>query len=91
MMAFSYDASALEKDLNWVRFRVGDTDSTDAQLDDAEITALISLHQSRELAAVASARAIAAKYARFGAMKEAEAFTLLADTIEREIVPGYLL
>lgn len=90
-MAWSYNSAAMEVDLNWVRFKVGDTDSSDQLLQDEEMTSLISLHQSRELGAVAAARAIAAKYARFGAMKETEAFSLLADKLEDEVIPGYLL
>lgn len=87
----SYNSAELEKDLNWVRFRIGDTDTTDEQLADTEIQSLISLHPSRVHAAAAAARAIAAKYSRFGATDEAEVFTDLSDTILSEAPPGCLL
>lgn len=90
-MAFSYNPGALEVDLNWVRFKIGDTDSTDELLSDEEITSLISLAGSRELAAVKAARAISARYTRFGAAAEAGMFEELADTLQNEIVPSYLL
>ena len=86
----TYDSTALETETNWIRLRVGDTDSADEQLADAEIQSLLSLHGNRVLAAAAAARAICAKYTRFGGMKEAEAFRLLAEEIQTEATPGYL-
>lgn len=90
-MSVSYNSSEVEKDLNWIRFRIGDTDTTDAQLQDEEIQMLISTNRNRITAAAAAAAAISAKYARFGAEKEAEQFRLLSAQIASETPPDYLL
>ena len=77
----TYSSAAVEQSLNWIRLRIGDTDSNDQQLADAEIQTMLDLHGSRIQAAGHCALAIAAKYTRFGAMKESEAFNALATQI----------
>lgn len=49
---------------DWVRWRVGDTDTTDQLQTDAEIAAALATYGSKFKAAAAVARAIAAKYSR---------------------------
>ena len=63
-MAWTYsgDPAASEKDQ--IRFTIGDTDTTDQQLNDAEIAWLISARGSAAQAAPYAAEAIAAKLAR---------------------------
>jgi len=89
-MSWSYDSSALEKALNWVRFRIGDTDTDDQQLSDEEIGALLAFYDDRYLAAADSARAIAAKFGLRGGAKEQEALLALASAIQAEGKPEYL-
>lgn len=60
---FTYDPKLLTS-LSRVRFLVGDTNASDAQLDDYEILYLITQYASDAAAAAAAARGIAAKYAR---------------------------
>lgn len=89
-MAWTYDGDNLEKHLNWIRLRIGDTDTNDQQLTDGEIESLLSLHDSRVLAAAAAADMLAAKYSRYGAQAEAEVFRVMAATIYAEAGPHYL-
>ena len=49
---------------DWIRWRVGDTDTTDQLQSDEEIAAALSTYGSKFKAAAAVARAIAAKYSR---------------------------
>jgi len=69
-MAFSYDDTNLGTDtasarLNSVRLLLGDTDSNDAQVQDAEVTfALSETNDNIYYAAAWLARAVAGKYAR---------------------------
>ena len=62
-MAWSYDPE-IGTALDEVRFLIGDTIETDPQLDNGEITYLLGTEANTMMAAVAAARAIAAKYAR---------------------------
>ena len=89
-MAWTFDPAAIEADLNWVRLRIGDTDTNDQQLSDETILTLLAEHNDRWLAAAAAARAISAKYARYGAPTEAENFRMLAGWILEEAGPRYL-
>lgn len=89
-MSWTYDEAALELPLNMVRFKTGDTDTNDQQLSDEAITSLLALHDNTKAAAVAAAKAIGAKYRRFGAAEEAEAFSELADEIASDGAPAYL-
>lgn len=89
-MSWSYDPTNLENHLNWIRLRIGDTDTNDQQLSDEEITSLLSLHDNKCLAAAAAAGMIAAKYSRYGAQDEAEVFRVLSATIYAEAGPQYL-
>jgi hypothetical protein len=89
-MAWTYDGTDIETDLNYVRLRVGDTDTNDQQLTDEEITSLLAMTDNKILAASWAANMICAKYSRYGAMKEAEAFRLLAGEIYAEAGPQYL-
>lgn len=63
-MAFTYSSDPAASDRDYVRFRVGDTDSTDQQLADAEVDAMLAEKGNKLTAAAFCARAIAAKYAR---------------------------
>lgn len=89
-MTWSYDPTALEAALNWVRFRIGDTDTNDQQLSDEELNSLLAIFDDKLLAAWAGAKAISAKYARYGAAKEAEIYSMLADDIATELQASYL-
>jgi len=51
-------------DRDWIRWRVGDTDTTDQLQSDEEIAAALATYGSKFKAAAAVARAIAAKYSR---------------------------
>lgn len=88
-MAWTYDPAKIEVGLNWVRLRIGDTDTNDQQLSDEEITSLLAVGD-RVSAAVAAARAISAKYARYGAQQESEVFAHLASLISQELEVPYL-
>lgn len=60
-----YDASDLATDLNWVRFKIGDTGST-AQLADDEITFLLSEEPNKWYAAAAALAALKAEWQAAG-------------------------
>lgn len=62
-MAFTYDGT-LDTDLEKVRLVVGDTDSTDPLLTDAEVNHFLGEHSDINVAAAAAAEAIAGKFAR---------------------------
>lgn len=100
-MAWTYDATDLDNDtssgrLNVVRFLLGDTDTTDQQLQDEEIYYLLSEAQdSPKLASAKAARNLSAKYSRlvtteldgqltmeYGELSSK--YNFLADTLERE-------
>ncbi len=89
-MAWTYDPDDLARHLNWIRLRIGDTDTTDQQIQDEEITAHLAVEPRREFAAANVAEAIAADYARVGAAVESAAYFALAESIRREAVPTYL-
>jgi hypothetical protein len=61
-MAATY-SSSLTTDKDKVRFYIQDTDITNAQLQDEEITAMITLHGSYKEAAVICCETLAMKYA----------------------------
>jgi hypothetical protein len=63
-VSWSYDASPLTSNLDAVRFLVGDTDSADQQLQDEEITYLLTVGGGVRMAAYKAAKALASKYAR---------------------------
>lgn len=89
-MSWTYDPTKLEIHLNWVRARIGDTDTNDQQLSNEELLSLLALHDNKRLAAAAAAGLLAAKYARDGAQTEATVFQALAATIYAEAGPQYL-
>ena len=62
MWTYSGDPAASARDL--VRHLVGDTDTTDQQVTDEEIAWAVGAYATTYLAASATARAIAARYAR---------------------------
>lgn len=62
-MSYSYNTS-LTDDVSLVRFYIGDTDSTDIQLQNEELSALLTIEGSVFSAAVEACYQIAAKYAR---------------------------
>lgn len=63
-MAWTYTGNPADSDRDAVRFLIGDTDTTDEQLQDAEIDWLLTEQGSVYGAAIESARALSAKYAR---------------------------
>lgn len=64
-MAFTYASTNIDSSsLSWVRFRVGDTSSGDALLQDAEINALVTEAGNKQKAAALAAESIGAYYAR---------------------------
>ncbi len=63
-MAWNYSGDPSKSDRDAVRFLIGDTDRDDPQLQDEEITWLISQTQSQYEAAIAACDAIIAHYAR---------------------------
>ena len=64
-MTWSYLSSEPgSSDRSWVRLKIGDNSSADQQLQDEEIELLIVDEGSKERAAIAAARALAAKFAR---------------------------
>ena len=89
-MAWTYDPNDLGKHLNWIRLRIGDTDTTDQQISDEEINAHLAVEPRREFAAAAVAESIAVRYARVGAAVEAEVYQALAEAIRKEATPTYL-
>jgi hypothetical protein len=54
----------ISTDLDKVRLRIGDTDSTDQLLSDDEVNYFISIHSDLDVAAAACCEAIAALFAR---------------------------
>ena len=65
-MSWSYDPN-LSTDKDQVRFNIGDTDSTDQQLSDEEINALLVSTGSVQAASVKACEGLIAKYARYAA------------------------
>lgn len=64
-MTWTYNSTLIASSgLAWVRWRVGDTDTTDQLQEDAEINAALSDYGDKRYAASAVAKAIAAKFAR---------------------------
>lgn len=63
-MAWTYSGDPANSDRDWVRFRIGDTDTLDQQLQDAEIASLLTDFPPKGRAAAEACRRIAAKYAR---------------------------
>lgn len=66
-MSWSYIPGNSTRD--WVRFVVGDTDSTDEQLQDEEIDAALSNEGNKYAAAAVCAEALAGKYSRQSSKK----------------------
>lgn len=62
-MAVTYDP-AWPTDKDWVRWRLGDTSTSDGILQDAEITSALGEYGSKQEAAWRSAQAIYAEFAR---------------------------
>ena len=62
-MTWTYDPT-LATDKDRVRFLIGDTDTTDQQLANEEITYLLTVQSNVMLAAANAASGLAAKYAR---------------------------
>ena len=63
-MTWTYSGDPSSNDRDAVRFLVADTDVTDPLIEDEEITYLLTLYLVPPFAAVAAARAIAAKFSR---------------------------
>lgn len=89
-MAWTYSPTDLGLHRNWIRLRIGDTDTNDQQISDEEIDAHLAVEPRKEFAAGNVAESIAADYARVGAAKEASVYMELAEAIRKEAVPTYL-
>ena len=89
-MSWSYDPTAIEKGLNFIRLMVGDTDTSDQQISDEEINAILAIEVDKWRAAAVVADGISAKYARYGASEEAERFRVLADLLRVRAGARYL-
>ena len=63
-MSWTYSGDPAASDADAVRFLIGDTSTTDQQLQDAEIAYLLTTEGSVYRAAAQAARSIGAKYAR---------------------------
>lgn len=63
-MTWTYSGNPSASDLDAIRFMIGDTDTTDQLLQDAEVNYMITLHGMGNSAASECCRAIAAKFAR---------------------------
>lgn len=63
-MGWSYTGDPGARDLDMVRFLLGDTDSTDPQLTDEEINAMLTVHVTAQRAAAGCANVLVAKYTR---------------------------
>jgi len=63
-MAWTYSGDPSASSLDAVRFTIGDTDTTDQLVNDAEITYFINLHGNINRASSETCRAIAGKFAR---------------------------
>lgn len=97
-MAWTYNSS-LGADKDRVRFLVGDTNTDDQQLQDAEIEFLLEQHGTLNLAAAAACRALATKYARYAdkwvgdlkilASQKSEAYERMADRFEAEATAAF--
>jgi hypothetical protein len=97
-VAFTYDIST---ERGQVRFYVGDTDSTDPLLEDAEVDFLLDAEGSVKAAAIAAAETIAAEFSRLAdksvgdlsisqSQKAAQYFAL-AEWLRRAMAKGALL
>ena len=62
-MAYTYSGDPANSSRDWVRFKVGDTDMDDGQLQDEEIDALVTEKAHKALAAASCAEALSNKYA----------------------------
>ena len=63
-MAWTYGGDPANSDRDAVRLQIGDTDSTDPQLTDAEVDYFLSQNGTVNAASLAAVRAIMAEYAR---------------------------
>lgn len=63
-MAWNYSGNPSASDLDWVRFRIGDTLSDDQQLSDEEINSLLTQYGTALKAAYEAAKRLKALYAR---------------------------
>lgn len=90
-MSWTYNP-ALATDRDRVRFLIGDTDTNDQQLQDEELTWVLTQRSDVYLAAADACRALQAKYARkvdttnlslsVSASQRAEAYAALAEQLE---------
>lgn len=78
--SYSGDPSASQKDA--VRFRIGDTESKDPLLTDAEIDYLVATEGSTNEASIAGARAVLAKLTREVSTTEGKASKELQQRVE---------
>ncbi len=94
-MNFTYNSSLINSNTkDWVRWRVGDTSTSDQLQHDEEISAAVSNFGNKYAGAAAVARAIAGKFARepdskmgqvaFSNSQKSQAFLALAKTIDLE-------
>lgn len=91
-MPASYDPT-LASAMDLVRFLLGDTDVTNALLEDEEITALLETYGSADSTAAAAARSLSARFAgqvdkavgdlKISFSQKAEQYAALAVTLEK--------
>lgn len=91
-MPASYDPT-LASAMDLVRFLLGDTDVTNALLEDEEITALLETYGSADYTAAAAARSLSARFAgqvdkavgdlKISFSQKAEQYAALAVTLEK--------
>lgn len=96
-MTWTYGGDPSANSRDWVRFRIGDTDTADQQLSDEEIASLLTdADSAKRVAALYAVRRLLAKYARLvdtsrtdGASdsysQRRDAYAALAAEIESEI------
>lgn len=92
-MSWSYNPGASTRD--WVRFRIGDTDTADQLLSDEEINSALTREGNEYKAAAVCADAIAGKFAReadkrvgplaISASQKSERYTTLAAQLRSEV------
>lgn len=96
-MAWTYSGDPSTNDKDAVRFLIGDTDTTDQQLQDEEITYLLNINGGDVYdAAIAAARSLASKYSRqadtrigdysVSASQRAAAYLALAKELQQQQV-----
>ena len=77
-MTWTYGGDPSANSRDYVRFLVGDTDTTDQQVSDEEIAAILAVQTNSTLAAARICDAIAATYARQASTSNTEGLSVVA-------------